>query len=121
MVIPRLSELLSELVWRVVGGTLPSEIAVKFLASEAPFENRIGSTDANAEANKEADAAGDGTAGDVNIAEVGGQSHVSPVVEALCDTLWGVDAMVSDFFVFFVRSCLSFQERITPWMLLKRT
>ena len=68
--IPRLSELLSELLWRVVEGTLGVDIAVDYLASDQPFQKRLG------------DDGGDG----------GGA--MSPLVELLCDTLWGVDAMV---------------------------
>ncbi|CAM9622525.1 unnamed protein product, partial [Scytosiphon promiscuus] len=40
--IPRLSEVLSELVWRIVGGTLPVGVAVDYLASEKPFRKRLG-------------------------------------------------------------------------------
>lgn len=68
--IPQLSELLSELIWRVVGGTLPKEVAVSYLASEHPFEKRLGA----------------GNSSDWRV--------TSPAAEVLCDTLWGVDAMV---------------------------
>ena len=61
--IPRLSELLSELLWRVVEGTLGVDIAVDYLASDQPFQKRLG------------DDGGDG----------GGA--MSPLVELLCDTL----------------------------------
>ncbi|CAM9203719.1 unnamed protein product, partial [Laminaria digitata] len=72
--ISRLSEILSELLWRVVGGTLGVDIAVDYLASDQPFQKRLG---------------GDGEDGGGD-----GGGAVSPLVELLCDTLWGVDAMV---------------------------
>ena len=71
--ISRLSELFSELLWRVVGGTLGVDIAVDYLASDQPFQKRLG---------------GEGGDGD----EV---SPRNPLMELLCDTLWGMDAMVS--------------------------
>lgn len=73
--IPRLSELLSDLVWRIVGDALSDDIVVKYLASDEPFQKRLGEQE------------GDGGES--------GEWSVDPVVEALCDTLWGVDAMVS--------------------------
>ncbi|CAN0165115.1 unnamed protein product, partial [Ectocarpus sp. 13 AM-2016] len=39
--IPRLSEILSELVWRVVGGELSVDLAISYLASDKPFANRL--------------------------------------------------------------------------------
>lgn len=111
--IPKLLELFSELTWRVVGGTIPPETTVKYLASDAPFENKLFSprtTPAEEKAKAEAAAnnttrgaaassagAGDGDVAD-GKAEQGkwgsGREDVAPVVECLCDTLWGVDSMV---------------------------
>lgn len=48
------------------------DIAVDYLASDQPFQKRL---------------VADGGDGDVG-------SPRNPVVELLCDTLWGVDAMV---------------------------
>lgn len=60
-----------------MGGTLGDEVAVKYLASDKPFEKRLG--------------VGEGDEGDsAGCAEMA-------MEELLCDTIWGVDAMVSTF------------------------
>lgn len=100
--IPRLSELFSELTWRVVNGALPAETVVNYLASDVPFENKL-SPGGRAAAAATEKKKGDGeklessTSGGVDIA-----AAVTPemelqarsVMECLCDTLWGVEAMV---------------------------
>lgn len=58
-----------------MGGTLSDDIVVKYLASDEPFQKCLLSQD------------GDGGES--------GEWSVEPVAEVLCDTLWGVDAMVS--------------------------
>lgn len=84
--IPRLSELFSELTWRVVGGTLPVGHATAYLLSEKPFQTRLPGDSVGAAG---ADSGGAGS-------KVGEEEwRVDPIVECLCDTLWGVDAMVS--------------------------
>lgn len=105
--IPRLSEVLSELVWRIVGGTLPVGVAIDYLASDKPFRKRLGvhedqgegsGDNEGGEAGKEKGAAaggkGERPGGKVEGKEDG--AAVEPLVEALCDAVWGVDAMVCD-------------------------
>lgn len=56
---------------------MPKEVAVNYLASEHPFEKRLGAA-----------ATQEGKSLDWRV--------TSPAAEVLCDTLWGVDAMVRD-------------------------
>lgn len=112
--IPKLLELFSELTWRIVGGTLPPETAIKYLASDAPFEKRLlccattgdekGKLEQTTNSKTKlgsvpATSAGDGDGdGDVADGKAEGEKlareGVALVVECLCDTLWGVDSMV---------------------------
>lgn len=57
------------------------DVAVKYLASDKPFQTRLGS-----------ERRGEGTA----------EWAVEPVVEVLCDTIWGVDGMVGGDVLLFV-------------------
>lgn len=104
--IPQLSELFSELTWRVVNGTLPAETAVNYLASDVPFENKLspaGRATAAVEAEKKEESGEkteSSTGGSVDMAarvtqgEREMELQARSIVECLCDTLWGVEAMV---------------------------
>ncbi|CAM9136680.1 unnamed protein product, partial [Hapterophycus canaliculatus] len=100
--IPRLSEVLSELVWRIVGGTLSVGVAIGYLASDKPFRKRLGVREGEGsgdeeegeEGKEEGAAEGEGKGGGGNDKGKGDGTTVEPLVEALCDAVWGVDVMV---------------------------
>ncbi|CAN0009641.1 unnamed protein product, partial [Ectocarpus fasciculatus] len=94
--IPRLSEVLSELLWRVVGGELSVDLAISYIASDKPFQTRL-------RAEEEGNGGEQGEEG-VGEEKVGGDKKGTedaqaateplPLQEAICDTIWGVDVMV---------------------------
>lgn len=96
--IPRLSEVLSELVWRVVGGELSVDLAISYLASDKPFQARL-------RAREEESGGGEGEEGgakggvseekEAGTEDSQAAAEPLPLQEALCDTIWGVDVMVS--------------------------
>lgn len=98
--IPRLSEVLSELVWRIVGGTVSVDLAIDYLASDKPFQHRLGPRgeegsegDEEGKENKQGEKGEEG--GKEGEEKTAAEPSPSPLLEALCDTIWGVDAMAS--------------------------
>lgn len=72
------------------------DIAIGYLASDKPFQNRLG-PQASAQGGggeKEGGKEEEAEEGDEKGTEGAAQAAV-PLMEALCDTVWGVDAMVS--------------------------
>ena len=94
--IPRLSEVLSELVWRIVGGTVSVDLAIDYLASDKPFQHRLGPRgEEGSEGDEEGRENEQGEKGEGGKGEEKTAAETSPLLEALCDTIWGVDAMAS--------------------------
>lgn len=83
---PYLTELFSELIWRVVAGSLPVGHAVAYLRSDKPFERNLPGDTVGATRS-------DGGSAGTKVGE--DEWRVDPIVECLCDTVWGVDSMVS--------------------------
>lgn len=79
------------------------DLAIDYLASDKPFQNRLGPRaeeenkgDEEGKENKQdkQEENGDGD-GDATGQEGEGRVKTAePLLEALCDTIWGVDAMV---------------------------
>lgn len=86
------------------------DLAIGYLASDKPFENRLG---ARPEGDEESKGDGEGKENQQEGTEkekekeegeadeggglekrAGGAAAVEPLLEALCDTIWGVDVMV---------------------------
>lgn len=75
------------------------DLAIDYLASDKPFQNRLGPRtegDEEGKENKQEEAEKQKGDGDGAGKEGGGKSAsaAGSLHEALCDTIWGVDAMV---------------------------